>query len=102
MKKIAFTMRLLPGQADEYERRHDVIWPELVNALKDAGVSDYSIFIQGQTLFAVLHLSDDNHFDILSKNLVVQRWWRYMSDIMETHPDHAPMTEDLRRVFHMD
>ena len=56
MEQIAFTMQLKPGQAAEYERRHDAIWPELVSLLKGAGVSDYSIFLDeaSGTLFAVL------------------------------------------------
>lgn len=42
-ERIAFRMTLNPGQAAEYERRHDAIFPELARALKDAGVSDYPI-----------------------------------------------------------
>jgi len=44
MEQIAFRMRLNPGQAAEYERRHRAIWPELAAQLKEAGISDYSIF----------------------------------------------------------
>jgi len=65
MEQIAFTMQLKPGQAAEYERRHDAIWPELVELLKQAGISDYSIFLDETTgtLFAVLRQrrSPDGH-----------------------------------------
>ena len=40
MEKIAFKMRLNPGQKEEYKRRHDEIWPELIALLKEAGISD--------------------------------------------------------------
>ncbi len=61
MQKYAFTMRLNPGMEDEYRKRHDAIWPELVALLKDAGVSDYSIHLDrdSRTLFGVLWRTDD-------------------------------------------
>ena len=43
-ERIAFRMNLNPGQAAEYKKRHDEIWPELVDALHNAGVSDYWIW----------------------------------------------------------
>jgi L-rhamnose mutarotase len=62
MQKHAFRMQLHPGQAAEYRRHHDAIWPELVAALGDAGVSDYSIHLDPETnaLFAVLSRTDDH------------------------------------------
>ena len=56
MEKFAFKMRLNPGQKEEYKRRHDEIWPELLVLLKEAGISDYSIFLddESEVLFGVL------------------------------------------------
>ncbi|RYE98628.1 MAG: L-rhamnose mutarotase, partial [Oxalobacteraceae bacterium] len=45
MSTRAFRMQLKPGQVEEYKRRHDAIWPELSQALVDAGIYDYSIFL---------------------------------------------------------
>ncbi len=103
MEKIAFTMRLKPGQAPEYERRHDAIWPELVAQLKGAGVSDYSIFLDEEsgTLLAVLWRQADHGMDALSQHLVMRRWWSAMADIMETNPDESPAVKPLRRIFHL-
>lgn len=55
MTRNAFKMRLKPGFVGEYRKPHDEIWPELSQALSDAGVSDYSIFLDAETLslFAV-------------------------------------------------
>jgi hypothetical protein len=60
MQRAAFEMRLKPGFESEYRRRHDEIWPELSRALTDAGVSDYSIFLDPETLilFAVQKLAE--------------------------------------------
>ena len=103
MEQIAFTMRLKPGQAAEYQRRHDAIWPELVALLKEAGISDYSIFLDEPTgtLFAVLRRSEDHRMDRLPKEEVMQRWWAWMADLMATNPDKSPVTVPLKRVFHL-
>jgi L-rhamnose mutarotase len=103
MEQIAFTMRLKPGQAAEYQRRHDAIWPELVALLKQAGISDYSIFLDEATgtLFAVLRRSEDHRMDRLPEEEVMQRWWAWMAELMATNTDQSPVTVPLRRVFHL-
>ena len=60
MQRLAFKMKLKPGVVAEYKKRHDEIWPALAAELKAAGVSDYSIFLDEETLtlFAVQKLSD--------------------------------------------
>ncbi|WP_423820805.1 L-rhamnose mutarotase [Salinisphaera sp. SPP-AMP-43] len=99
----AFEMQLYPGQVAEYRRRHDAIWPELADLLREAGVYDYRIFVNEDSgrLFAVMHLAEAHHVDELPGHEVMQRWWAYMADIMETAPDDAPITEALEPVFAM-
>lgn len=103
MEKLAFKMKLKPGMEAEYERRHNAIWPELVDLLKEAGISDYSIFLDRETatLFAVQKLSGSSSQE-LGNNPIVQRWWGYMSDIMEVNPDSSPISVPLDKVFHLD
>ncbi|MFA6471189.1 MAG: L-rhamnose mutarotase [Candidatus Latescibacterota bacterium] len=104
MKRAAFIMKLKPGFEKEYKRRHDEIWPELSEILKKAGISDYSIFLDEETLtlFAVQKLSDNNSSDDLPGLPVMKRWWNYMSDIMETNSDNSPVCIPIKEVFHMD
>ncbi len=103
MQRNAFTMQLKPGAAAEYRRRHDAIWPELVEALRDAGISDYSIFLEESTgrLFAVQKLADGHTAADLPQHPVVRRWWDMMADLMETHPDGEPVSGPLTEVFHL-
>jgi len=103
MEKYAFKMQLNAGQADAYRARHDAIWPELVALLHDAGVQDYSIFLDEDThiLFGVLSRSADHGMDALPDHPVMQRWWVHMADIMQTGPDNAPIAIPLAQVFHM-
>lgn len=93
MLRNAFKMKLKPGFEAEYKKRHDEIWPELAEALREAGVSDYSIFLDEETLtlFAVQKLSHDNTADALPQTDIVKKWWAYMADIMETNPDNSPV-----------
>ena len=65
----AFRMKLKPGTVDEYKRRHDEIWPELAQLLREAGIYDYSIFLDEEDmhLFAVLKLRDSNKRDLLAR-----------------------------------
>jgi L-rhamnose mutarotase len=97
-------MKLKPGNVAEYKRRHDEIWPELAAELRAAGVSDYSIFLDEETLtlFAVQKLSDNNTAAALPNSPVVRRWWESMSPLMEVHPDHSPVCVELAEVFHLD
>ena len=104
MIRNAFKMKLKPGFEAEYLKRHDEIWPELSAELKRAGISDYSIFLDKDTLtlFAVQKLSDNNTSTELPGNPIVRKWWDYMSDIMECNSDNSPVAKPLEEVFHMD
>jgi L-rhamnose mutarotase len=104
MKRAAFKMKLRPGYAEEYKNRHDAIWPELKKLLRDAGIHDYSIFLDEETnaLFAVQKIDGNAGSQDLGKTEIVQRWWAYMADIMETNPDNSPVSIPLPEVFYLD
>lgn len=97
-------MKLKPGYEEEYKKRHDKIWPEMVKVLEEVGITDYSIYLDKETgtLFAFQKLKDHNLSEKLPENLVVKKWWDYMSDIMETNLDKSPVSIPLNEVFHMD
>ena len=104
MKRNGFKMKLKAGFAEEYKKRHDEIWPELKEVISKAGISDYSIFLDEETLtlFAVQKLTDDNTADEIPNNRIVRKWWDYMADIMEYNPDNIPVVIPLKEVFHVD
>lgn len=103
MQRIAFKMKLLPGFEAEYKKRHDEIWPELKALLHETGVSDYGIFLDDQTLdlLGVLKLAEGKTMDQLPSHPIMQKWWAYMADIMETHPGNEPLSVPLKEVFYM-
>jgi L-rhamnose mutarotase len=104
MKRLAFKMHLNQGQKAEYKKRHDEIWPELKKLLKDAGVSEYSIFLDEETstLFAFQKINSDGGSQDLCQTEIVQKWWKYMADIMKANPDNSPVSSDLEELFYME
>ena len=104
MKEEAFAMKLKPGVADEYKKRHDAIWPELKKAISETGVYDYSIYLDEEslTLFAVQKVKDGGNPDAQKGMEIVRKWWDMMADIMDVNPDNSPVCRPLRKMFHMD
>ncbi|PQJ30713.1 L-rhamnose mutarotase [Nonlabens arenilitoris] len=104
MQRLAFKMKIKEGQKEVYKKRHDELWPELKVLLKDNGVSEYSIFLDDETdtLFAFQKVSGDSGSQELSDHPIVQKWWRFMADIMEVNPDYSPVSITLEEVFYME
>ena len=100
MQKVAFK----PGFEAEYKRRHDEIWEELAILIRDAGIRNYNIFLDPDSLklFAVHYLDENNTSKDLAGKSIMKKWWTYMSDIMETNEDNSPVVKPLEIVFHMD
>jgi L-rhamnose mutarotase len=104
MKRYAFKMKLFPGNKEEYARRHNAIWPELKALLSETGVRDYTIFLDEETntLFAIQKQDGKASSQDLGTNPIIQKWWKYMADVMETNPDKSPVSIPLTELFHMD
>lgn len=104
MSRQAYTMKLKPGFAAEYKKRHDEIWPELAAELRGAGISDFSIFLDEKTLtlFAVRKISDEKSFAELSKQPIIRKWWNYMAPLMEVNADLSPSEFPLKEVFYLE
>lgn len=96
-------MQLFKGFEAEYKKRHDALWPELAALLKATGISEYSIFLDetNNSLFGVLKATDPTALDNLPDSPVMQRWWQYMGDIMESNPDNSPVSIPLKEVFYL-
>lgn len=103
MQQLAFRMHVKRGFEREYRRRHDEIWPELSSLLRRQGIRDYRIFLDAETgsLFAVLSCPESSTLQGLAEEPLMQRWWAYMRDIMDTNADNSPVTVPLQEVFHL-
>jgi L-rhamnose mutarotase len=104
MIRKAFVMTLRPGQHEEYERRHNPIWPEMQATLKDHGVWDYSIFLdrEADRLFAYAEIESEESWQQIAQTEVCQKWWEHMKELMLTNDDNSPATINMHEVFHLD
>ena len=104
MIRKAFLMTLKPGQQDEYERRHNPIWPELQETLRKHGVRNYSIFLDKNTdqLFAYAEIETEGLWQRIAETETCRRWWAQMKDLMNTNADNSPATVMLDEVFHLE
>ena len=100
----AFKMKLFDGMAEEYEKRHNELWPEMRDMIHAYGGRNYSIFLDKETntLFGVLEIESEERWAASANTEVCRRWWHFMADIMETNPDESPVSVDLATVFHLD
>lgn len=103
MQRVAFKMKLFKGNEEEYIKRHDALWPELQELLKQTTISDYSIFLEEETgfLFGVMKIEDSEKRDNLPLHPVMQKWWAYMKDLMESNEDNSPVSIPLKEVFYL-
>lgn len=97
-------MKLYPGMAEEYERRHNLLWPEMIEMIHEYGGKNYTIFLDEETLtlFGYIEIEDEQRWSQSADTAINRKWWDYMADIMETNPDNSPVSQDLRKVFHLD
>lgn len=100
----AFKMKLYEGKEKEYERRHNELWPEMIDMIHEHGGKNYSIFIDEETnvLFGYIEIEDPEKWNQSADTAINRKWWDYMADIMETNPDNSPIAKDLKPVFHLD
>ncbi len=99
-----FKMKLYPGQEEEYERRHNLLWPEMKEMIHEYGGKNYTIFLDKETLtlFGYIEIKDEELWNKSADTAVNRKWWDFMADIMETNPDNSPVCTDLKNVFHLD
>lgn len=103
MIRKAFRMSVHEGRHEDYERRHNPIWPELEDALLAHGVRSYSIYLDPETsdLFAFAEIESEERWRAIAATDVCRRWWRHMRELMPSNPDGSPVSRELREVFHL-
>lgn len=104
MIRKGIKMKVFKDFYDEYMKRHDEIWPEMVDMLREYGAKNYSIFLdpESSSLFAYLEIQDEELWNKSSETEICQKWWKYIKDIMETNEDNSPVSVELKEVFHLD
>ncbi|MBO1741561.1 L-rhamnose mutarotase [Leifsonia sp. TF02-11] len=102
--RIALTLQVPHEALSEYERRHQHIWDELTQAIKDQGGKNYSIFAAPHldVVFSYVEVDDEAAWRESAASELTHRWWQYMSEIMPTNSDLSPISHELPLIFHQD
>ena len=102
MVRRAWRLKVREGQEQEYKRRHQEIWPELLEVLKTGGATNYSIFMDGTDVFLYAEM-DTEARQPPEGRAIGERWLKYMSDITVRDVDPATgRPRWLEEVFHLD
>ncbi len=105
MERYAWKATVKEGKLAEYKRRHDEIWPEMVEVLKEAGICNYSIWNVGNELFGYYECEKGAEFaaKVQAESPVVDRWNEYMKDVMVMEMDPVTGAQPkLVEVFRLD
>ncbi|HEX3958986.1 MAG TPA: L-rhamnose mutarotase [Trebonia sp.] len=104
MQRICFLMEILPGQEEEYERRHAQVWPELVAELRSAGVRKYTLFRRGTQVIAYAECEPDAEtaFAAVGRTEPNRRWAQWFTDVLAVHTDPDGRLVEAHEVWHLD
>ena len=97
-------MKLYPGMEKEYEKRHNELWPAMIDMIHEHGGKNYTIALDPETLilFGYIEIEDEELWSKGADTAINRKWWDFMADIMETNPDNSPVSKDLKVLFHLD
>ena len=97
MEKYAWRGKIVPGMQEEYKKRHDNIWPEMKEVLADAGIVNYSIWMQGEELFGYYECEKGVEYaaKVQAESNVVKKWDEYMKDILIMEKDPVTGAQPL-------
>jgi len=100
MKHYAWVLEVRPGYEQEYKKRHDEIWPEMVEMLQESGLRNYNIFRHGLTLFGYFETDDlKKSIKHIVASDVNKKWGKYMSDILKVDIDTLASVEVIEQAF---
>lgn len=104
MIRKGFKMKLYENMAEEYKKRHNNLWPEMIDMIHEYGGKNYSIFLDEETniLFGYIEIENEELWNKTAQTEICKKWWKYMADIMDTNPDNSPVSIDLKDMFHLD
>ncbi len=104
MERVCFTFQIKPGTEDEYKRRHDEIWPELVEAIRESGFTNYSLFRRGLQVIAYAECEPDvaAAFSKIGAYEINTRWSEWFEDVIELLTDEDGQMFFAPEVWHQD
>jgi L-rhamnose mutarotase len=106
MKRVGFLLKVKEDMLDEYKKRHEAVWPEMLDALRRTGWHNYSLFLREDGLLFGYFEAEDSFqasLDGMDKEEINAKWQEYMAPFFKGTGDHADkMMVELEEVFHLD
>ncbi len=104
MIRKAFVMQVYPDAHEEYQCRHNPVWPELEETLKSHGAHHYSIFMDEKRhlLFAYVEMESEERWNAVAQTEACRRWWKYMTAVMPSNEDNSPVSAELKPVYYLE
>ena len=105
MQRYAWKAKLIAGKKQEYIKRHNEIWQELKDLLKQAGICNYSIWTDGDTLFGIYECEKGIEYatKVQAQSPIVDKWNEYMKDVMTMELDKQTGAQpQLEQVFYLE
>ena len=96
----SWVMKLKPGCEAEYKKRHDALWPEMAEALRRAGLRNFSIYRHRLILFAYAESYSPVIDNKPPADSIQWKWWAMMAPLMETNADTSPVMEPVEEMFY--
>ncbi|MFL7794044.1 MAG: L-rhamnose mutarotase [Anaerolineae bacterium] len=106
MQRIGFLLKVKENMLEEYKKRHEAVWPEMLDALRRTGWHNYSLFMQEDGLLFGYFEAEESFqasLDGMAKEEINAKWQDTMAPFFEGAGDHADrMMVELEEVFHLD
>jgi L-rhamnose mutarotase len=101
-QRTGFVLHVRPERIDEYIEAHDNVWPEMLDALRSAGIRNYTIFRAGTDVFGYFEADDlDAAARYLEAQEVSARWQNAMAELLEERvSDRGPRA--LEPIFRLE
>ena len=107
MKRIGFILKVKEGRLEEYKRYHEAVWPEMLQALREAGWHNYSLFVREDGLLFG-YFETPESLEAAQRNMAAReintRWQEFMAPFFESPHNSRPdeMFVELTEIFHLD
>ncbi|WP_437584373.1 L-rhamnose mutarotase [Paramicrobacterium sp. CJ85] len=103
-ERVCFLMHLKPERVEDYLAAHETVWPEMLDALRETGWRNYSLFVRPEDGLVVGYLETDDYERAqseMAKREINARWQATMAEyfISESNPDAS--SERLTEYFHL-
>jgi len=105
MKRIGFSLKVKKDKLEEYKKHHQNVWPEMLDALRETGWHNYSIFIRGDGLLFG-YLETEESLQVAQAKMAARevnaRWQEFMAPYFEVNARPDENFLELEEIFHLD